>query len=91
MVDNMKTQPSLNIKNAEAHQLARALADETGESMTDVVTEALREKLDRVRSRNKRDAMLRAMREISARTAELLKGPPIDHAEMLYDENGLPK
>jgi antitoxin VapB len=87
----MKTQPSLNIKNAEAHRLARALADETGESMTDVVTEALREKLDRVRGRNKRDAMLRAMREISARTAELLKGPPIDHAEMLYDEHGLPK
>jgi antitoxin VapB len=87
----MKTQPSLNIKNPEAHQLARALAEETGGSMTDVVTEALREKLDRVRSKNKRDAMLRAMREISARTAELLKGPPIDHAEMLYDENGLPK
>jgi hypothetical protein len=32
-----------------------------------------------------------AMREISTQTAELLKGEPIDHAEMLYDENGLPK
>jgi len=35
--------------------------------------------------------MLKAMREISAETAELLKGPPIDHAEILYDEDGLPK
>jgi antitoxin VapB len=87
----MKTQPSLNIKNAEAHELARTLAEETGESMTNAVTEALRERLERVRSRNNGDATLRAMREISARTAELLKGPPIDHAELLYDENGLPK
>jgi len=82
---------SLNIKDPEAHKLAQLLARETGETMTAAVTEALRERLDRVRRRRKRDTTLAAIRAISARSAEILKGPPIDHADFLYDENGLPK
>lgn len=82
---------SLNIKDPETHKLAQLLAKETGETMTAAVTEALRERLDRVRRHRKRDATLAALRAISARSAEILKGPPIDHAEFLYDENGLPK
>jgi antitoxin VapB len=39
---------SLNIKSEEAHRLAREPARLTGESMTAAVTEALRERLDRV-------------------------------------------
>ncbi len=38
---------SLNIKSTEAHRLARELAQLNGVSLTDAVTEALREKLDR--------------------------------------------
>jgi len=41
---------SLNIKNEEAHRLARELAALTGESMTVAVTEALRERIERVRA-----------------------------------------
>ena len=41
---------SLNIKNKETHKLADQLAKLTGESMTDAVTKAVRERLDRVRS-----------------------------------------
>jgi antitoxin VapB len=82
---------SLNIKDPETHKLAQLLAQETGETMTAAVTEALRERLDRVRRHRKRDVTLAALRAISARSAEILKGPPIDHAEFLYDENGLPK
>jgi antitoxin VapB len=40
---------SLNIKNEETHRLAQELARLTGESMTAAVTEAVRERLDRVR------------------------------------------
>jgi antitoxin VapB len=83
----MKKRPRLKIKR-ETYMLARRIADLTGESLTVAVTVSLRERLDRLL---KRDAMLKAMREISAETAELLKGPPIDHAEILYDEDGLPK
>jgi antitoxin VapB len=82
---------SLNIKNPETYKLARQLARETGESLTAAVTTAVRERLEAVRRRRKRETMLADIRAISAKSAALLKGPPIDHAEMLYDENGLPK
>lgn len=81
----------LNIKNPETHKLALLLAEETGETVTAAVTVALRERLEAVRRRRKRETMLADIRAISAKSAALLKGPPIDHAEMLYDENGLPK
>lgn len=82
---------SLNIKNPETYKLARALARETGESLTSAVTTALRERLEAVRRDRKKEAMLADIRAISARVAALDKGPFIDHAEMLYNENGLPK
>jgi antitoxin VapB len=39
----------LNIKSEEARELAKKLADATGESLTDAVTTALRERWQRVR------------------------------------------
>jgi antitoxin VapB len=81
----------LNIKNTEAHKLAQLLAEETGETITAAVIQALRERLEAIRRRRKSERMLADIRAISAKSAALLKGPPIDHAEMLYDENGLPK
>ncbi len=39
--------PALNIKNDEAYRLIRELADREGKSMTTVVIEAVREKLER--------------------------------------------
>lgn len=82
---------SLNIKDPEAHKLAQELARETGESMTAAVTHALRESLDRIRQKRKSDKLYKELLAISERTAALLQGPPIDHAELLYDEHGLPK
>jgi antitoxin VapB len=82
---------SLNIKDPEAHKLAQQLAQETGETMTSAVIQAIRERLEAVRRRRKRDAVLGEIHAISARSAEMLKGPPIDHAELLYDKDGLPK
>ncbi len=40
---------ALSIRNDEADRLARELAEETGESLTDAVLNALRERLDRER------------------------------------------
>jgi antitoxin VapB len=82
---------SLNIKNPETHKLALLLAEETGETVTAAVTEALRERLESVRRRRNSEAIFADLHAISERSAALLKGPPLDHAEMLYDENGLPK
>jgi antitoxin VapB len=82
---------SLNIKTAEAHKLAQELARETGQSMAKAVTDALREKLDSVRRRRKRANRVEEALAIGRRCAKLLKSPPVDHAELLYDEYGLPK
>jgi antitoxin VapB len=79
---------SLNIKNEETHRLAQELAQITGESMTAAVTEAVRERLARV----KRKGMAERIMKIAKESAALLKGNPLpDHAELLYDEKGLPK
>ena len=79
---------SLNIKNEETHRLAQELAQLTGESMTMAVTEAVRDRLNRVKSKG----MAERIRTISKQCAARLKGEPLpDHSELLYDEDGLPK
>lgn len=82
---------SLNVKDPEAHKLAQLLARETGETLTAAVTQALRERLDRILRQRKREAMLADIIEIGRQGAALCPGQAIDHAELLYDENGLPK
>ena len=81
---------SLNIKDPEAHRLAQAIAQATGETMTHVVKEALRERYQRIQKRD--SAALEAdLRAIAERAAAHVKRPYLDHAELLYDERGLPK
>jgi antitoxin VapB len=81
---------ALSIKTEAADRLARELAAATGETLTDAVTNALRERLDRVRSSTRMDIAERLNRlslEYSAmpvaddRTPEEILG---------YDQNGLP-
>lgn len=83
----MKT---LNIKDPEVYELAGAIARETGESMTRVVKEALRERLKRLPARHKK-ASVEELLAIARRASEHVKRPYIDHAELLYDKHGLPK
>ena len=83
---------SLNIKNEDAHKLARKLARLTGETLTEAVTEAVRERLERVQQ--KRAARLSdRLLEIGRDCAMHLKEPfrSAEHGDLLYDEKGLPK
>ena len=82
--------PSLKIKDPEAHRLAQAIADETGESLTRAVTDALRERYERLH-RGDPEALAADIRAIADRAASHIRKPYIDHAEYLYDEHGLPK
>ena len=77
---------SLNIKNQETERLAQQLAALTGQSMTAVVTEALQEKLNRVKNKGMAERIMKISKKCSAR----LKGMPLpDINDLLYDENGL--
>jgi antitoxin VapB len=82
---------SMNIKDAETHQLAQALAKETGESMTHAVREALRERLARVQRLRKPEITESELLAIGRRCADSLTQRPVDHGELLYDERGLPR
>jgi antitoxin VapB len=82
---------TLNIKDPEAHKLARKLADQTGETMTRAVTEALRERLARVSHARRSETAAEDLLAIGRRCAASLKGKPVDHGVLLYDDRGLPK
>ncbi len=83
----------LNIKNSEAHGLAKELADLTGESITKAVTQALRDALIKARMRH-RDSTQRLVSELDEITAHCAALPVLDSRspeEILgYDERGLP-
>jgi antitoxin VapB len=81
---------SLNIKDPEAHRLAQAIAQATGETMTHAVTEALRERYERIRKRDP-ETLAADIRAIADRAAIHIKRPYLDHAALLYDDHGLPK
>jgi antitoxin VapB len=81
---------SLNVKDPEAHRLAQAIAQQTGETMTRAVTEALRERYERLQRRRGK-ASIKELRAIAKRAAVHVKRPYLDHAALLYDESGLPK
>ena len=81
---------SLNVKDPEAHRLARAIADATGETLTRAVTEALRERYERLQKRDP-ETLAADLRAIAKRASAHIKCPYLDHAEFLYDERGLPK
>ena len=81
---------SLNVKDPEAHRLAQAIAKATGETLTRAVTEALRERYERLRVRRGK-ASVEELLAIAKRASAQVKDPYLDHAEFLYDERGLPK
>lgn len=83
---------SLNIKNVETYRLAQELAALTGESLTSVVTEALRERLDRVRDERGMSLAGRLLaigNDCAPRLTEPFRSA--DHGDLLYDEHGLPR
>ncbi len=80
---------ALSIKSEEADRLARELVELTGETLTTAVTEALRERVERKRPKQKDPLAVLARLQ-----AELAASPIRDDRtleEILgYDEHGLP-
>jgi len=81
------------IKDQEADQLIRTLADRTGESITDAVKQAVRERLqqlplseDEIAARKRRLAELYAYFD----SLPVINEHLTDDEILGYDENGLP-
>ena len=81
---------SLNVKDPVAHRLAQAIAQETGQSLTKVVVDSLRERHAKIEKRNGK-ASLAELMAIAKRASRAVTSPNIDHGRLLYDEHGLPK
>ena len=81
---------SFNIKNEEAHRLARELARRTGESSMAAVTGALRERLARLDAPAGASSPLAGDRPRLRGAAEE-PHRSLDHGDFLYDERGLPR
>jgi antitoxin VapB len=83
---------SMNIKNPKTHKLAKELADITGESVTEAVTVAVEERLQRLKRRDP-DALASRLMAIGRHAAAHMEEPykSMDIDEFLYDERGLPK
>jgi len=83
---------AINIKNDETHRLAHELASLTGESLTQAVTTAIRERLDRVQHSRDQGLVTRLLligQDCAAHLNEPFRS--IDHGELLYGEDGLPR
>jgi antitoxin VapB len=82
---------ALSIKSIEAEHLAREIAARTGESLTGAIQKALEERLERLNSNRRSQALaaqiddilqrVDAMPDLDARTPDEIIG---------YDEDGLP-
>jgi len=84
---------SLSIKDPDADRLARALAQRTGETLTEAVINALRERLEReLRKEHSIESLVEDVMEIGRHCASL---PLLDRRQpdeiLSYDKTGLPR
>jgi antitoxin VapB len=82
---------ALNIRNAETEKLAAAIATITGETKTEAVTKALKERLENLKRRRSRKSLADELDEIAIHCASL---PVLDNRsddEIIgYNEKGMP-
>jgi antitoxin VapB len=84
--------PQLNIKDAETTAMVKELAALTGESQTEAVRKAVKERLEREQQQKRRDPeeIERRLRALASRVSAMKKpGATSDHS-FLYDEYGAP-
>lgn len=82
---------AISIKDPETDRLARALAETTGESLTEAIRRALQERLER-ESRRSRRGIGAEVRRIQERLAGLVVRDPRPADEIVgYDALGVPR
>ncbi len=83
---------ALNIRNEEAERLAAMLAKLTGETKTEAVTKALRDRLARVRGERRHRRLADDLDDIGRHCARLPVRDRRAADEILgYDEHGVPR
>jgi antitoxin VapB len=82
---------ALSIKNQDTERLARQVARETGESLTEAIQKALQERWERLKARRRNHVLAGQVEDLLRRVDAL---PTLDSRtedEILgYDEHGIP-
>jgi antitoxin VapB len=82
----------MSIKNAVAERLARQVADETGESLTEAIQKALEERLQRLKAKRRGQVLADQVEDLLRRVDALPNLDSRTDDEILgYDENGMPR
>lgn len=80
------------IEDARTEQLARELAALTGETLSEALAEAIRERIERIqtaRTGGMAERLIAIGKDCASRMNEADRS--VDHGEWLYDDKGLPK
>ncbi len=82
----------LSIKNDATERLARQVADETGESITEAIQKSLEERWQRLKARRRARVLSRQVEDILQRVDAMPTQDNRSPDEILgYDEHGLPR
>jgi antitoxin VapB len=83
---------ALSIKNDETERLARQVAHETGESLTEAIQKALQERWERLKTRQRSHILAGQVEDLLRRVDALptLDSRPDDEI-LAYDEHGAPR
>ena len=83
---------ALSIKNDDTERLARQVARETGESLTEAIQKALQERWERLRTKRRSPALTSQVEDLLRRVDALPKLDSRSEDEILdYDEHGMPR
>ena len=83
---------AINIRDRKTEKLARELAAETGETMTQAINQALEERLERLRGRSTAPDLVEEILKISKRCSAIPDRDQRSADEILgYDAVGVPQ
>ena len=83
---------ALSIKNDGTERLARLIADETGESITQAIQTSLEERWNKLRSKRRERILVREVEDLLRRVDALPTLDARSPEEIIdYDEHGLPR
>lgn len=92
IIGRKKTSVALNIKHPEADRLARAVSNKTGETITEAIITALRERLRRLEGKTTIPSLADEIVAIGDRCAALPELDSRSAEEIIgYDEHGIPR
>ena len=83
---------ALSIKNDHTERLARQVAGETGESLTEAIQKALEERWERLKARRRNQVLAGQVEDLLRRVDALPALDSRSEDEILgYDEHGMPR